>query len=305
MKKLTILLLLFIVFAFAEWDVDPDYTNLTADSTIIDDYFLVGDTTTETGGLLIRDNKIHIWRDTIQFACWNDLGQYYSEDRQDCHQIYCEETPSARFVIKCWNNGGGVLIVRSDECKIDTNEIWFFRAQIMPAKDTLDKTGDAGWCYSSLGTYNKRFGESWIMYQIQTDASRTDTSKRWMGADTLFHESENPNKFDNDVLIDGELTSNSITQFPYVDLDIDDTEEYELTVADGKAGWGMASLEAEWTYFRFTAAGVVTLVNNTTNVTTTDGTDNNFNIFDSGTTITFENQLGDNKELNINVWFTP
>lgn len=110
---------------------------------------------------------------------------------------------------------------------------------------------------------------------------------------------------DGDVVVVGEITSNGITAFSYVDLDIDDTEEYELTVADGKAGWGMASLEAEWTYFRFTAAGVVTLVNNTTNVTTTDGTDNNFNIFDAGTTIKFENQLGDNKELNINVWFTP
>jgi hypothetical protein len=103
----------------------------------------------------------------------------------------------------------------------------------------------------------------------------------------------------------GSYTSNSVTAFSYVDLDIDDTEEYELTVADGKAGWGMASLEGEWTFFRFTAAGVVTLVNNTTNVGTTDGTDNKFNIFDAGTTIKFENQLGDNKELNINVWFTP
>lgn len=32
MKNLTILLLLFTVFVFADWDVDPDYTTLTADS---------------------------------------------------------------------------------------------------------------------------------------------------------------------------------------------------------------------------------------------------------------------------------
>ena len=108
----------------------------------------------------------------------------------------------------------------------------------------------------------------------------------------------------NDSLIVGTfLEVTGIAQFSYVDADIDDTEEYELTIANGKAGWGMASCDVEWTFFRFAADGTVTLVNNTTNVTTTDGTDNNFNIFDAGTTIKFENQLGDNKQLNINVWF--
>ena len=41
MKKLTILLLLFIVFAFAEWDVDPDYDNLTVgDLTVSDNAYI-------------------------------------------------------------------------------------------------------------------------------------------------------------------------------------------------------------------------------------------------------------------------
>jgi len=135
--------------------------------------------------------------------------------------------------------------------------------------------------------------------------------------DTLFTDIIMPN--DSTSLIigsSGGLAADSITSnnwiqhngirvFAYVDADIDDTEEYELTVADGKAGWGMASCEDEWTFFRFTAAGAVTLVEESANVSTTDGTDASFNIFDSGTTITFENQLGDNQELNINVWFVP
>lgn len=161
--------------------------------------------------------------------------------------------------------------------------------------------------------------QAWVKYEVKVnqtstagytahDVAITETSTG-SGNNNFFRYGNGTDSIyvtnTGDIVTTGEVTASGVTAFNYVDLDIDDTEEYELIVADGKAGWGMASLEDEWTYFRFTAAGVVTLVNETANVSTTDDADNKFNIFDSGTTITFENQLGDDKELNINVWFTP
>lgn len=68
----------------------------------------------------------------------------------------------------------------------------------------------------------------------------------------------------------------------------------EISIATGVAGWGQVMIgdNQEWAHFRFTSAGVVTLINNSTNVTTTNDTDGNLNIYDGGTGIVIENQLG-------------
>lgn len=175
------------------------------------------------------------------------------------------------------------------------------RGDVSPIYDQRYTLGDSSHWWDSVYVATGRFLNLQVdgndslaaLIFIRTDSLKSDSINRqleWTG----------PGGYKADKFTTG---AQGIISFPYVDLDIDDTEEYELTAADGKAGWGMASMEDEWTFFRFTAAGVVTLVNETANVSTTDDQDTDFNIYDSGTTITFENQLGDDKELNINVWY--
>lgn len=94
-----------------------------------------------------------------------------------------------------------------------------------------------------------------------------------------------------------------IVTFNYYDPDIDDTESYTISVADGKAGWGTAYLGVEHACFTFTSAGVVTLreENSSANVSTTNDTDASLNVYDGGTSVVVENQLGDNQVLFLEV----
>jgi len=74
------------------------------------------------------------------------------------------------------------------------------------------------------------------------------------------------------------------------------------------SGWGevMAGDNVEWAHFRYTAAGVVTLIANSANVTTTDDTDANMNIYDAGTGIIIENQLGSTLNFGVVIhYYTP
>jgi len=68
----------------------------------------------------------------------------------------------------------------------------------------------------------------------------------------------------------------------------------EFDFYDAYQGFGKISIgdTSEYAYISFTSAGAVTLDTQSTNVTTTDGTDGNLNIYDGGTNITIENQLG-------------
>lgn len=82
----------------------------------------------------------------------------------------------------------------------------------------------------------------------------------------------------------------------------------EITFATGVAGWGevMAGDNQEWASFRFTSAGVVTLIANTANVTTTNDNDTTLNIYDGGSGIVIENQLGSTLKIAINInYYTP
>lgn len=78
-----------------------------------------------------------------------------------------------------------------------------------------------------------------------------------------------------------------------VSTSLADTQEYEISEMDGKAGWGhvIAVGHASSGEFSFSAAGAVTLADNT-NLNTADNNDTTLNVFDSGTTISIENQLG-------------
>ena len=69
----------------------------------------------------------------------------------------------------------------------------------------------------------------------------------------------------------------------------------------GGFGFSMLGNNEEYALFSFTSAGVVTLIQNSTNVTNAD-TDANFNIFASNSVVRFKNRLGADKKLFTMVW---
>ena len=75
-------------------------------------------------------------------------------------------------------------------------------------------------------------------------------------------------------------------------------DEAEITLATGKTGrgWAMAGDNEEYINFRFTAAGVVTVISNTANAVNTD-TDGNLCVYDAGTGIAIKNRLGATKVI--------
>ena len=81
-----------------------------------------------------------------------------------------------------------------------------------------------------------------------------------------------------------------------------------ITLATGVAGWGevMAGDNQEWASFRFSSDGAVTLITNTANVTTTVNTVDKLNIYDAGTGVVIQNNLGASKKVAINInYFIP
>jgi len=81
-----------------------------------------------------------------------------------------------------------------------------------------------------------------------------------------------------------------------------------ITLATGVAGWGevMAGDNQEWAHFRFTSAGVVTLINNSANVGTTENDVDKLNIYDAGAGVVIQNNLGASIKVAINInYFVP
>ena len=75
-------------------------------------------------------------------------------------------------------------------------------------------------------------------------------------------------------------------------------DEAEIALDTGKTGWGtaMAGDNEEYIEFRFTAAGVVTVISNTANAINTD-TDGNLCVIDAGAGIAIKNRLGATKNI--------
>ena len=75
-------------------------------------------------------------------------------------------------------------------------------------------------------------------------------------------------------------------------------DEAEITLATGKTGrgWAMAGDNEEYINFRFTAAGIVTVISNTANAVNTD-TDGNLCVYDAGNGIAIKNRLGATKNI--------
>jgi hypothetical protein len=78
-----------------------------------------------------------------------------------------------------------------------------------------------------------------------------------------------------------------------------DEAYYDLPIGSGM-GELMAGDNEEWTQFRYTMAGVVTLLNNTANVVATD-TDTNICIFQNGSQVRIKNRLGSSKIIKFKV----
>lgn len=101
------------------------------------------------------------------------------------------------------------------------------------------------------------------------------------------------------------VTNNGQTLYHVViATSLPDTEQLQITQMNGKLGGGslIAIGHASAAQFGFTAAGAVTLADHT-NCATADDNDTTLNIFDSGTTITIENQLGATYTLLLDIWY--
>jgi len=75
-------------------------------------------------------------------------------------------------------------------------------------------------------------------------------------------------------------------------------DDAEITLDTAKTGWGtaMAGVNEEIIKFRFTAAGVVTVISNSANAINTD-TDGCLCVYDAGAGIAIKNRLGATKNI--------
>jgi hypothetical protein len=76
-----------------------------------------------------------------------------------------------------------------------------------------------------------------------------------------------------------------------------------FTLENARSGVGIITFGdgEEYAWFSFTTAGVVTLITNSANVTTTGGTNDKLNIYDGGTAVTIENTFAAAKNMTIKV----
>lgn len=80
-----------------------------------------------------------------------------------------------------------------------------------------------------------------------------------------------------------------------------------IKLYEGLSGFGEVIVgdNQEWAHFRFTSAGVVTLITNSTNVSTTVNTIDKVNIYDGGVGVIIQNNLGASKYVTININYNP
>ncbi len=83
-------------------------------------------------------------------------------------------------------------------------------------------------------------------------------------------------------------------------IELEDDEEILLLEASAGFGTCLIGDNQEFTQFQFTTAGVVTLLNNTTNVANTDS-DGNLCIYDNGTNVNIKNRLGSTLYLRYSI----
>ena len=89
----------------------------------------------------------------------------------------------------------------------------------------------------------------------------------------------------------------------HLSASVADEGSITLDTAKTGRGWAMAGDNEEYVEFRFTAAGVVTVISNTANAVNTD-TDGNLCVIDAGAGIAIKNRLGATKTIRYVVQYS-
>lgn len=178
-----------------------NFETITADSTIINDYLLVGDTTTANGGFVFdhTNSRLDIFRDTITFSSWFSVFEQYDKKRHA--KIWISDVmDGSNLYIRC--NDEIKLEGKYSEGKGDTNIVRVFWGEILPGVDTCGGSGDR---QSWLGSPLKRWRNIWGRHIWSSSPDKSESLHIHIEADTAYYESDLPNKFDNDMFVDGEF----------------------------------------------------------------------------------------------------
>jgi len=89
----------------------------------------------------------------------------------------------------------------------------------------------------------------------------------------------------------------------FLSASVADEGSITLDTAKTGQGWAMAGDNEEYIEFRFTAAGVVTIITNSPNAINTD-TDGNLCVYDAGAGIAIKNRLGATKTIRYVVHYS-
>lgn len=82
-----------------------------------------------------------------------------------------------------------------------------------------------------------------------------------------------------------------------------DNANFALSTGRSGMAWITVGDGEEFAWFSFTQAGVVTLITNSSNVTTTQGTNDKINVYDGGTAVSIENTFTASKQVAIKILY--
>ncbi|OQX54735.1 MAG: hypothetical protein B5M53_05565, partial [Candidatus Cloacimonas sp. 4484_209] len=174
----------------------------------------IGDTSNAQNGTIIDRNAFHFFGDTLKFY---QKGMVPFPHWLNLYSMIYSDGDRATLLIESKYSGNGEVVIRTDECKPDTNEVHFFRTQIYPALDTLDKISHS-FLYSKLGSPHNRWGEAFIRHFYSTTPDKAGSLHIFMDVDSARFLSENPILFDNNIAIRGNLTIDTILGNPIVQI---------------------------------------------------------------------------------------
>lgn len=207
--QLTILFFAVVVL-FAGWyEEAPDYSKeLTTswgefDSILVAKKGIFGDTSSQGNGMIVSPTCVDLYHDTLRFRVWGAFPDEYKL----AGIIY--GISDQALVIASYSLSGvkGSVKIAYDDSWYGGN-VGFTATDGMwrPDGDTLD---DLNFPYRS-GTGSYRWLEVFSRYFRSSSPSRADTLEITIDEDTTWYNSENPNKFNNELIIDGCLTSDSL-----------------------------------------------------------------------------------------------
>ena len=97
----------------------------------------------------------------------------------------------------------------------------------------------------------------------------------------------------------GTTSNTPVLRERIITVSLADNETYALPTGRSGMGWITVGDGEEYAWFSFTTAGVVTLITNSANVTTTGATNDKINVYDAGTNVTIENTFTATKQITV------